>query len=90
MAKVTLVWNKEKNECVGFLEREENFSHADCGSLGDAYHAAGGEPSNPVSSLADFFRETYGANGGCSLQYIEIDNSNTESVEVVDFDNYCG
>jgi len=90
MVALVLVWNEAKNECVGFLQRDENYSQADCGSIGDAYHAAGGEQSSPVSSLADSFRETYGMNGGCSIQHIEVDAALSEVVEVVDYDNFNG
>ncbi|WP_312740495.1 hypothetical protein [Cedecea neteri] len=74
MAKVILVWNPQKTECVGFVERDANSSDWDCGSDGDAEHAAGGERCNPVSSLADNFREQYeDSDELCYSQVVDVD-----------------
>lgn len=48
MSKLYLVWNREKNECVGFLDPDD----AD-------YARSGFQTTNGVSSLADTFRELY-------------------------------
>ncbi|CAH3565134.1 Uncharacterised protein [Enterobacter hormaechei] len=82
MAKVVLVWNPQKTECVGFLEREPDGSTWDCGSDGDAEHAAGGMRWNPVSTLADSFREQYeDVDDECFMQTIEVDQSLADAVE---------
>lgn len=48
MAKVHLVWNKNKTECVGFTDKD------------DAKQAAGVKRlGNPCASLAEAWRETY-------------------------------
>lgn len=87
MAKVVLVWNPQKTECVGFLERDPDSSNWDCGSDGDAEHAAGGMKWNPVSSLADSFREQYEDDEEqCLVQTIEVDQSLATSVEREDDD----
>ena len=82
MAKVVLVWNPQKTECVGFLEREPDGSTWDCGSDGGAEHAAGGMRWNPVSTLADSFREQYeDVDDECFMQTIEVDQSLADAVE---------
>jgi hypothetical protein len=48
MAKVFLVWNKNRTECVGFTDKD------------DARQAAGAKRmSNPCATLAEAWRETY-------------------------------
>jgi len=48
MAKVFLVWNENKSECVGFTDED------------DAKQAAGKKRlSNPCSALAEQWRELY-------------------------------
>lgn len=82
MAKVVLVCNPQKTECVGFVEREPNGSTWDCGSDGDAEHAAGGCRWNPVSSLADSFREQYEeVDDECFIQTVEVDQDLATTVE---------
>lgn len=82
MAKVILVWNPQKTECVGFLERDANRNAFDCGSDGDAEHAAGGFRWNPVSSLADSFREQYeDADDECFMQTVEVNQDLAFPVE---------
>lgn len=85
MVAVTLVWNASKTECVGFV-KEESKGRFYPGSDENAEHAAGGPMSNPVSSLADYFREAnedYDA--PCSVQHVEIDQSLSISVEKADY-----
>ena len=84
MAKVVLVWNPSKTECVGFVERDPDGSAWDCGSDGYAEHAAGGERWNPVSSLADRFREQYeGVDDECFMQTVEVDQALAIPIERV-------
>ncbi|RSB59007.1 hypothetical protein EGT71_22120 [Atlantibacter subterranea] len=85
MAKLVLVWNPAKTECVGFVERDPDGSTWDCGSDGDAEHAGGGERQNPVSSLADSFREQYeDTEDECHLQVIEVDETKATPIERVE------
>lgn len=75
MSKFTIVWNEGKNEGVIFRTKESQ-NKWDCGSAGDALHAAGAEDSNPVSSLADHFKESYASDGEiCTIQNVDIDES---------------
>lgn len=48
-----IVWNEQKSEGI-LLRRDDPDSEA------DIIHAVGGPTANPVSSLADSFRELYG------------------------------
>ncbi|WP_039032012.1 hypothetical protein [Leclercia adecarboxylata] len=87
MAKVVLVWNPSKTECVGFVERDPDGDVWDCGSDGDAEHAAGGERWNPVSSLADSFREQYeDVDDECFMQTVEVDQELAIPIERVEDD----
>ena len=82
MAKVVLVWNPSKTECVGFVKRDPDGTTWDCGSDGDAEHAAGGERWNPVSSLADSFREQYeDVDDECFIQTVEVNQDLATTVE---------
>lgn len=71
MSKYIIVWNENKTEGVLFLSNKENEDDA----LDDAFHAGGGMPSNPCSSLADNFREHYGEEQDCHYQYVDIDET---------------
>lgn len=72
MSKYTIVWNSTKAEGVIFKENPD--------VVNDVLHAAGGQKSNPVSTLADDFRENYDEHGGKSIQEIEIDETKAISV----------
>lgn len=72
MGKYTIVWNAGKTEGVIFKENPDMVS--------DVLHAAGGQKSNPVSTLADDFRENYDEHRGKSIQEIEIDETKAISV----------
>lgn len=76
MSKYVIVWNKSKNEGVIF-SKENNEDEA----LDDAYHAGGGMFANPVSSIADNFRETYGEDQDCFIQHVEIDTTKATRIE---------
>ncbi|EJS0970500.1 hypothetical protein NW995_002496 [Salmonella enterica] len=72
MSKYTIVWNSRKTEGVIFKENPD--------IVNDVLHAAGGPKSNPVSTLADDFRENYDEHKGKTIQTIEIDESESISV----------
>lgn len=70
MAGYYIVWNEQKSEGI-LLRREDPDSEA------DIIHASGGPKANPVSSLADSFRELYGEEQECHIQEIDIDPSSS-------------
>ena len=72
MSKYTIVWNRSQTEGVIFKES------ADC--VSDVLHAAGSSKSNPVSTLADDFRENYDDHYGKKIQEVEIDETKALSV----------
>ncbi|AGF88199.1 hypothetical protein SP058_00420 [Salmonella phage FSL SP-058] len=68
-----IVWNEQKSEGI-LLRRDDPDSEA------DIIHAAGGPTANPVSSLADSFRELYGEEQQCSIQEIDIDPNSSKDL----------
>ena len=76
MSKFFIVWNESKNEGVIF-SAEKNEDEA----MDDAYHAGGGMIANPVSSVGDYFRETYGECQDCFIQTIDINNESSIKIE---------
>lgn len=72
MSKYTIVWNKNQSEGVIFKESDDYRS--------DVLHAAGSNKSNPVSTLADDFRENYDEHAGKKIQEVEIDEKQAVSV----------
>ncbi|RTA29701.1 hypothetical protein e2701_00036 [Klebsiella phage e270.1] len=77
MSKYTIVWNRGQTEGVIFKENPD--------LVNDVLHAAGGRKSNPVSTLADDFRDNYDEHAGKKIQEIEIDETKAVSVR-----NYRG
>lgn len=77
MSKYTIVWNAYKTEGIIFKENQDLTS--------DVLHAAGACKSNPVSSLADAFRDVYDNHRGKSIQNIDVDETKAVSVR-----NYRG
>lgn len=71
-----IVWNESRKEGV-ILSAAENEDEA----MDDAYHAGGGMKSNPVSSIADAFRDTYGEYQDCFIQVVDIDNDAARKIE---------
>lgn len=74
MSKYTIVWNSTKAEGVIFKESPD--------VVNDVLHAAGGQKSNPVSTLADSFRDVYDNHRRKSIQEITIDESKAIPVSV--------
>ena len=70
MAGYYIVWNEKKSEGI-LIQR--NISDSE----DDVRHAAGGTKANPVSTLADAFRDIYGEEQECSIQEIDIDPSSS-------------
>lgn len=79
MSEYVIVWNESKNEGVIFRKRPEGQTRWDRGSKSDALHASGGRKCNPCSSLADYFRESYGEAQPCTVQTVEIDEAQSIS-----------
>lgn len=72
MGRYWITWNSTKTE--GVIVHEDD--------MDSAYHAGGGCPINPVSSIADNFRETYGdGEDSCFIQLIEINNADAATVD---------
>lgn len=74
MSKYTIVWNASKTEGVIFKESPDMVS--------DVLHAAGSCKANPVSTLADSFRDIYDNHRRKSIQEITIDESKAIPVSV--------
>lgn len=72
MSKYTIVWNSGQTEGVIFKESSD--------LVNDVLHAAGSCKSNPVSTLADSFRDVYDNHRGKRIQEIEIDEKQAVSV----------
>lgn len=72
MGKYTIVWNAGKTEGVIFKENPDVVS--------DVLHAAGGHKSNPVSTLADSFRDVYDDHRRKSIQEVVIDETQSLSI----------
>lgn len=71
-----VVWNESKREGV-ILLADDNEDEA----MDDAYHAGGGMSANPVSSIADNFRECYGSEQQCFIQFVDIDTDSANKIE---------
>lgn len=79
MSEYVIVWNEGKNEGVIFRKRPEGETCWERGSKSDALHASGGRRCNPCSSLADNFREIYGEEQPCTIQTVDIDETQSVS-----------